>query len=50
MGTSALWGLASYLLTSLVLAAPLAWLILGWRLQLDTVTGCSTGVALLASP
>jgi hypothetical protein len=42
------WGLASYLVTSLVLAVPLAWLILRWRLPFGTVTGYATGLALLA--
>jgi hypothetical protein len=42
------WGLASYLVTSLVLAVPLAYLILRWRLPFGTVTGYATSLALLA--
>ena len=42
------WGLASYLVTSLVLAMPLAYLILRWRLPFGTVTCYATSLALLA--
>ncbi len=42
------WGVASFLVTSLVLAVPLAWLILRWRLPFGTVTGYATCLALLA--
>lgn len=42
------WGLASYLVTSLVLAVPLAYLILRWRLPFGTVTIYATSLALLA--
>lgn len=42
------WGLASYLVTSLVLTVPLAYLILRWRMPFGTVTGYATGLALLA--
>src|SRR5262249_51465464 len=39
------WGLASYLVTSLVLAVPLAWLILRWRLPFGAVPGYAAGLA-----
>jgi hypothetical protein len=42
------WGLASYLVTSLVVAVPLAWLVLRWRLPFGTVTGYAASLALLA--
>jgi len=42
------WGLASYLVTSLVLVVPLAYLILRWRLPFGTVTGYASSLALLA--
>ena len=45
----AAWGLASYLVTSLVLAVPVAWLVLRWRLPFGTVTTFASGLALLAT-
>lgn len=41
------WGLASYVITSLVLAVPLAWLILRARLPFGAATAYAAGLALL---
>jgi hypothetical protein len=42
------WGLASYLVSSLMLTAPMAYLLLRWRLPFGTFTGYTSGLALLA--
>ena len=43
------WGLASYLITSLVLALPVAWLVLRWRLPFGAITAFGSALALLAT-
>jgi hypothetical protein len=42
------WGLASFLVTAMVLALPMAYLVLRWRLPFGTVTAYSVAIALLA--
>jgi hypothetical protein len=42
------WGLASFLVTGLVLALPLAYLVLRWRLPFGAVTGYAAALSLLA--
>lgn len=43
------WGVASYLVTSLVIAAPLAYLVLRWRLPFGVVTMYAAWFALLGN-